>query len=589
MKFKNKFNRDVASVIALIFLLWLVSVLVSKPIFSRPLDAHHEWLTAHTLVSMRAFEEWGFWKLLGASIIVPKSYEFISVDLTYFTKQEGIYLSYPSLWLVLPYVAFKFVNLFPLDIDLSPQYLQAYNLVVNRLICGVVIYYLYLEIIKILTGDTLTDYQKKLIAFLGLTGWMFTPPVLYWTQNVYFSDQAVLLPIYIIFLISLRCKFKFEQLSTPGKSLLFIASLVACGIDWYGWVSVSIILLIVLVDLWLSRNKDSFSLIAFLKQYLNSIKWLFSGMLVSGVVFLAQLLYYRDGLNQILTTFLSRSGKVHKDNTLTLISLFRKIAGHWIAYYPPRLQQLTKPDNYHLIAVLVAALLILGIIYSFYRKSEDKLLSAYVYVLVFLVPLLQLYLLKQHSYLHDFSAFKMGLSISFSLLILPAVLLILILKKILGNTNFQFLYRNVCVSIFIVSLGLMMIFSSSDRVIKFAGVDGKINQDKGYLVARNITFDDLPITNDKSLVVGMLFPPQPVWYTNRYIYSPSQLKNLLSQGKLNVENLKKMKPVFLAFRDEPINTNVSSLCEGKWIDLLEKVGDREVIACRASELHRLFD
>ncbi len=588
MKLKNKFNRDVASALALIFLLWLVSVLVSKPIFSRPLDAQHEWLTAHTLVSMRAFEEWGFWKLLGASISVPKSYEFIGVDITNFTKQEGIYLSYPSLWLVLPYVAFKFLSLLPLDIDLSPQYLQGYNLIVNRLICGVVIYYLYLEIIKIITGNTLTDSHKKMIAFLGLMGWMFTPPVLYWTQNVYGPDQPVLLPIYIIFLISLRCKFKFEQLSTLGKSLLFIASLVACGIDWYGWVSVSIILLIVLVDRWLSRNKGSFSPIAFLKQYLNSIKWLFSGMLVTGVAFLAQLLYYRDGLNQIYKTFLSRSGTVHKGNILTPILLLRRIVKHWIVYYPPALQRITKPNNYHLIAVLVAALLILGILYYFDRKREDRPLSVYVYVLVFLVPFLQLYLLKQHSYAHNFSAFKMGLPISFSLLILPAVLLILILKKTLSNRNFQFLHGNVYISIFIVSLGLMMIFTSSSGVTKFARVGRNINQDKGFLVARNIAFDDLPITNDESLVVDRT-PPQPLWYTKRFIYSPSQLKNLLSQGKLNVENLKKMKPVFFAFRDEPINTNVSSICEGKWIDLVEKVDEREVIACRASELDRLFD
>ncbi|MEM7594724.1 MAG: hypothetical protein AAF383_25045 [Cyanobacteria bacterium P01_A01_bin.83] len=587
MKLKNKLNRDVTITISLILLLWFISVLVSRPIFDRPVG----WITAHTLVSMRAFEEWGFWKLLGASTLIPKSYEFIGVNISYFTKQEGIYLSYPSLWLVLPYAAFKFLSLLPLNIDLSSQYLHAYNLIVNRLICGVVIYYLYFEIINIIAGDTLTDYQKRLIVFLGFTGWMFTPRVLFWTQNGYFSDQAVLLPIYSIFLISLRCKFKFGQLSTPEKSLLFIASLVACGTDWYGWISVAIILLIVLLDLWLSRNEVSFSPLVFLKQYWNSIKWLLSGMLVAGVTFLAQLLYYRDGFNQIYEIFLKRTGITMGDdlgNALTPMVLLRGIVRYWTAYYPPRLQQIIKPSNYHLIAVLVAALLILGTLYYFFRTSEDRPLCVYVYVLVFLVPLLQLYLLKQHSYIHGFSAFKMGLPISFSLLILPAVLLILIWKKTLSNRNFQFLYGNVYISIFIVSLGLIMIFSSRSGVTKLAGVAGNISQDKGFLVARNIAFDDLPITNHEALVVAP-FPPPPLWYTNRFIYSPSQLKNLLSQGKINVENLKKMKPVFLAFQDEPINTNVSKLCEGEWIDLSEKVDGREVISCRSSELHRLFD
>lgn len=597
MKIRIKLNAVFASEIALIFLAWLISVGVSSPVFNRPLGDLHEWLTAHTLVSMRAFEEWGFWKLLGASILIPNSNEFIGVDITAFTKTEGIYLSYPSLWIVLPYTTFKLLNLLPLDISLSPLYLQVYNLIVNRLICGVVIYYLYLEIVKILAENLLTDYSRRLIAFLGLIGWMFTPPVMYWTQNVYGPDQAVLLPIYIIFLIALRCKFRFEELSKPSKFLLFIAAVCACGIDWYGWVSVAVILLLVLIDKWLFRNETSFSFKYFLKQYLNSIKFIFTGMLVAGITFLAQLLYYKDGLTQLSSIFLLRSGATMVNDygePLTNFQILRRIVWHWIPYFPQIVRQ--PVGNYGTKAVLVTVILlifiILGFLYYLFRTSQDRRLSVYVYVLVFLVPLLQLYLLKQHSFTHNFSAFKMGLAISCSLLVLPALLLTWTFKNTFGKKIFNYHQANIYISIFFVALGLVIILStlSNSGIAKFAGSGINKNQDLGFIVAKNIADDDLPIANQDSLFLNIApFHPLRLWYTKRFIYSPASLINFRSQGKLNLQNLKRMKPIFLAFRDKPLNATVSSLCQGKWIDLVEKVDDREVIACRAPKLNRLFD
>ncbi len=598
MKIRIKLNAVFASEIALIFLVWLISVWVSSPVFNRPLGDLHEWLTAHTLVSMRAFEEWGFWKLLGASILIPHSNEFIGVDITSFTKTEGIYLSYPSLWIVLPYTTFKLLNLLPLDISLSSFYLQFYNLIVNRLFCGIVIYYLYLEIVKILNGKILTDYTRRLLAFLGLIGWMFTPPVMYWTQNVYGPDQAVLLPIYIIFLISLRCKFRFEDLSQPSQVLLVIAAICACGIDWYGWVSVAVILFVVLIDKWLSRNETFFSFKGFLKQYLNSIKFLFTGMLVAGITFLAQILYYKDGLTQLSRIFLVRSGAtmVSDDgDPLTNFQILRRILWHWIPYFPQIVRQ--PVGTYGTKVVLVTVLLIifisLGFLYYLFRTSQDRRLSIYVYVLVFLVPLLQLYILKQHSFTHNFSAFKMGLAISCSLLVLPVLLLTWTFKNTFAKSIVNYHQSNTYTSIFFVALGLVIIFStiSTSGITKFAGSGINKNQDLGFLVTRNIAADDLPIANQDPLFLDMDPFPHPLrlWYTKRFIYSPDSFKNLRSQGKLNLKNIKRMKPIFLAFRDEPLNANVSSLCQGKWIDLGEKVDAREVIACRTPELNRLFD
>jgi len=615
MNVKTNFNKIVSGELGLIFLLWLISVVVSNPIFYQPLGSHRGWLTAHTLVSMRAFEEWGFWKLLGASVLIPKSYEFLGVDLTTFTKAEGIYLSYPSLWLVLPYITFKFLNLLQLNVSLSIEYIQTYNLVLNRLICGGVVYYLCLEIVKIISGNSLTDYKKRLIAFLGLVGWMFTPPVMYWTQNVYFTDQAVLLPIYIIFLNSLKCKLKFKELSGFAKALLFIASFSACGIDWYGWVSVAVILFLVFIDALLSRD-TRFKFKDFLKQYLNSIKFIFLGMVTSGLTFFAQLLYYKDGIKQILETFFYRSGVMvlvdYNNLPLKSIFLFRHIVSHWIPYFPQILQQplrqvverpLKNIDSQLLISLIVFVLLsliFLSLLYFFYKKVEDKKLAVYAFVLVFLVPLIQIYLLKQHSFVHIFSAFKMGFPITLSLLLLPATISISFFANKFRQSFTKPSFDGL-LTLFALALGLIIIISSKSGIINFASVPNNLNQELGSIVSRNFASDDLLIADPKqsslvqelpeSLVVGPIpplppFPPTQLWYTKRFIYYSNQLKDL--HLRVNAQNLKSMKPVFLAYKDLSSKASVSSICQGQWLDLAGKIEGREVVACRSPKLRHLL-
>lgn len=596
MKKKINLNRGLAIEIGIIFLLWMVSVVLSKPIFDRPLYAHHEWLTAHTLVSMRAFEEWGFWKLLGASVLIPKSYEWPGVDITTLGKIQGIYLSYPSLWLIVPYAILKLLNSITSYVYLSVQFIQIYNLVLNRLICGIVIYYLYLEIIETIAVGGLKPFRKKIIAFLGLVGWMFTPPVMYWTQNVYFCDQAVLLPAYTLFIVCLKCKFKFEELSNWGKAVLFTSAFLACGFDWYGWVSVTVIMFIAFIEKWRSRDGSLFSIKLFLAGYLNSVFFLFAGLLIAGITFFAQIFYYKDGVSQVITTFFQRSGGwVDAQNKpLALDSMLRGIARHWIPYFPRRMWPLLDDwadtsktiNSTDLFVIVLAVIVFLASLYLLYRRSEQKRLTAYIYVLIFWVPLIQLYILKNHSYIHNFSALKMGLSIAFSLIVLPAVTLSHILTDYAATTKFRTRQANISILVFTMALALAIIGSSGIAVIAFADIGSNQSKELGTLV-KDIPRDDLIITSDAELFVAP-FPPQPMWYANRHIYKYSPIL-FTSLFYLKSQNITKMKPVFLAFKDTASKSIGNSACQGQWSDLAKKVNGREVVICKTSELRRLFD
>ncbi|MFB2977485.1 hypothetical protein [Microseira sp. BLCC-F43] len=585
---------------ALISLLWFISLIVTTPLFifsDRPMSGRFEGIAAHTLVSLKAFEEWGFWKVLGASLLFPKTYEFSDIDITSLTKPE-VYLSYPSLWLYLPYIILKLLNALDLNVIVSPQYLQFYSLVINRLICGIVVYYLLSEITKIYAEKSLTDTQKRSVAFLGLVGWMFTPPVLYWTQNVYFTDQAVLLPIYITSWISLKCIFKFETLSRRLKFLLFVASLGACGFDWYGWVAVAVIISLSLVEKLREKGNKSLFSITFLKQYLKSVKFIIWGTLIAAFTFIGQLLYYKNGIIQLVATYnLRLSSGDDTGNEITLKDFAVRIFQHWIPYFPKAFQKFLcdytlsfkdiAKSNLSMQFVTGAFISLLLIsLYLLYKLSENRRIALYAYILVLGVPLLQIFILKQHSYMHDFSSFKMGLPIVFSLLLVPVLLLSKLLK--INDFNWKLRVVNTLIPLAVGSLCIAIIISSRSGAIDYASIGGHKahGQDVAFLVSKNFAADDLLIADSPELIVGA-YPPDRLWYTKRFIYAPEQVKNL--QRRVTLEKLKSMKPIFLTFKDTASKSIVNSICQNQWIDLQQNVGGRIVVACSEAKISRLLE
>ncbi|MBW4509792.1 MAG: hypothetical protein KME64_25245 [Scytonematopsis contorta HA4267-MV1] len=624
MKFKVHLSRKFAVEIGLIFILWLVSVYISSSIFNRPLGANFEWLTGHTLVSMRAFEEWGFWKLLGCSIFLPKSYELEDLNLRILEKYEGLYLSYPSFWLILPYVTFKILQLLHLSNSLNVEFLQSYHLIFNRLVIGIVIYYLFLEIIKLTTDKRLSELNKRLIAFLGLLGWMFTPPVMYWTQNVYFSDQAVLLPIYALFLILLKCKFRLQKISVYHQFLLLLVSFLACGIDWYSWVAVAVIFSIVFLNGWIEKQKKGLSFKLFIYKYCDSIKFIFLGNLIIAIIFTVQLIYYNNGFNILLDKYWGRSGS-RDDLTgeeLSLFTMLFRIVNHWIPYFPKLIQSrlqiidldfkiLTSINFIDLTIVLILILLWILMLHDVWSKSIYKNNVIYTYLLLFLIPFLQLILLKQHSMVHTFSAFKMALPITFSVLILPLIVLVNFIKS-----KTKFFNRYLTLGILVI--GLSVVYSCTViEVTKFAGNTNFLNQELGVIISKNIAANELPIADPKpdfsispaqflpqSLIVNIV-PPELVWYTDRLVYPANELRfrNIsveedkriynkkhvfLALKRVNSQNIRRMQPVFIGYKNESTKSSVKTVCQEKW-ENAGTIAGREVVICRVPQLRQLLN
>ncbi|OYQ62902.1 hypothetical protein B9G53_19855 [Pseudanabaena sp. SR411] len=552
----------IIEVIAII-LLWLVSIVFSISVFNRPLniDAHHEWLSAHTLVSLRALEQWGIHHLLGASVLIPKSLEYIQADITTLNKDDGIYLSYPSLWLVVPYIIFKISS-----IPITVANLQIYNLIFERLLNSIVIYFLCLEILRLFEKiDFINIWSSKILAFLATFAWMFNPPVLYWSQNVYFCDQAVLLPIYALILFALKQRFRFENLTRNQKLILFLLSLFAAGFDWYGWVFLFLLMLSVALplvrkDIWLAWS---------------SVQPILGAIALITVWFISQLIYYQDGWNQITSIFLERVGakmEVNLNQDIFVMTFY------WVKYLPTYMQEMWETGKLSILTLFLGLLILLCWLWW---HSQYKLSLLSVFLLIFLAPFLQIAILRQHSTIHDFSAFKLALPTIFAIWIVVPVSILILLQYLPKS----FYLLSWLVLGLLIYLSILISGDISSEFIEFAGVGRTYPREIGAIISKYIADNDLPISDSKYIYAGSV-PPQPTWYTNRFVYTTLELPNL--PKKLNLPSLKHLNFVYLIYEDEKPNDQINEACQNSWQDIPETIMSRRVRLCRSEKLQNLL-
>jgi hypothetical protein len=558
--------------IFIIFLFWLISIKVSEPILNYPMD----WLSSHTLSSMRAFEEWGFWKLLGASILVPSTPEFQNIDITSLTKYEGVYLSYPSLWLVLPYITLKILS--PFGVQISPISLEVYNLVTGRLFLSIVLYFIFLEVINLASVDArLGGLVKRIIAFTTTLCWMFSTPVLYWTQNEYFSDQAVLLPIYLITLLLLKRRFSLISSSLSLRSVLGVLVFWGCSIDWYAWVATLILFGIVWANDF-SEKKSSTK--DFIFQYPNVLFPVFLGVLITLGIYLVQLLYFKDGFSQLLAIFIQRtSTQADTGKTLSFLDLLTGIYSHWLPYIP----EAKKLKFIILPLVLASSIFLYSSVPQPVRKNIGLLIAA-----IIVVPLVQLLLLKQHSYTHTFSAFKMALPVSFFLYLIPLMSMTILASEITSSfSSNAFNCTVLAISSFLV---VSVISYSSYKILDFAGPSSPRDQQLEKLVSSKFSINHLLFSTNLRVSA---FPPDPFWYTHRFIYAPYGKIFQDLKPKLNQNVLEKMEVTYFDFKfprtGEKLTTeSIARVCRDQWNDSPYLIEGREIIFCQGEALTKLL-
>ena len=372
-----------------VFLLGLVIIVatftytvhIRQAWFGSLAEPSHEWLTASTVKFATN------WYREGALNLNFVMYEDIK-SIENLEKDRELYPSYPPGTVVPIFLISKIMGSEP-----SVNLVMAYNLL-NHVLISIIIFSVLFFLGK---TSGISRHSTTTFSLLAACSYLLLPVPLYWHQNVFFSDQAILLPF--IAYIALELSEKRDS----SKSLRLIQHTVACwGIltDW--------LFFFVLLSVYLKRiltQEISIGNSSFLKQ--STKFWIAPTVSIS--LFFYQVLNL-DADTTLWNRFDERSGLFLDDGRYNFLSFSKQ---YWLQTLNPVITTL-----------LLGSVLCVIITYIFRNKlgirNSEGLKKILIAAFLILMPcVLQTYMFRNHSLQHSFSVLKYYLAfvlITFALL-----------------------------------------------------------------------------------------------------------------------------------------------------------------------------
>ncbi|HPO48925.1 MAG TPA: hypothetical protein PLO89_01240 [Spirochaetota bacterium] len=390
LNFKIKFYKPILSCIFLFFIcltIFSYSLDIRKPYFNRT----DEWLSGATIKFVNMWYRENPFKIGFGMFFNPASVEFKNLS------ERQVYSSYPAGSLV-PLYLMGFFNGKNVDFDL----LRIYNLL-NHFFIGFLLSLIIFLILKKINVNVVTDFSLSVIPPLL---YFLLPPTLYWHQNVFFTDQAVILPFALIVFIELLKDCKINNLKV-NEFLKFLSALtVFYGVstDWFFCIIVLALYFKKIINFEFGSNILDFikrSFFFFIPTIAAILLFLAQALLIGGMKRLINIFLFRTGLdgNKIVFDFYRQFWKNHIEFGFGNISLYL-IFGSLLAF------------------ILIALYLFLFYFLKKRKISDNVKIIFNTYFLLSIPCFIQVYLLSNHSVIHPFSILKFAVPIS----IIPFVL-----------------------------------------------------------------------------------------------------------------------------------------------------------------------
>jgi hypothetical protein len=322
---------------------------------------------------------------------------------------------------------------------------------------------------------------------------------------------------------------------------LFLLTLVATGYDWYAW---TFLFFLVLIYFWLNSDVA-------LSEKFKALIPVLSGWLLVAISYVIQLLYFKDGIPQIIRTVKERSFTNQSDAKLD--NFWQVLSERLLDYLP----------SHNLIIVSILIICATASLYCLLTNNWSWRLFASLFLL-FITPLIHNLILANHTYIHSFSCFKLSLGIIFSYSVLPAILLTHYFENIKFYLLFSSLFGLMSFGI-LVSPQLMLTFSHYPSSNNF-------HEQLGNLLISELSKKQVAFS--KTLYVPA-FPPEGLWYANRRIYDYNYAKDIIQEFSLQ------NKPVEYVFVDREDEQVLAEICDPsqdvKHKSLLVTLGSGETV------------
>lgn len=401
----------------MLFFLLLFSIAVRLPNLDRPISKHHEFCTALTLVTFDIWNKKGAAHFHYSPVTNYQNPPDLSINngtVPFVKDGTHYYLSHPPLGFWMPYYTFKFLGLAH-----SNRNLQLFNLLFH-LLAAICVFFIA-EMLLAKTQESVSNphfHSNKYAVSPSLIAvgiFLFSPALLWYGCNVYFSDIFVNQLFVITVWAGLKSKKSFAQLlqgsSNPSKRLLLkiyaqllvFNSLVLATMltEWIGYFLVASVGVYSLWHFFKQKNPTA-------KHY-HLLQMGFAALVAiagMGITFwtYSDILGTEAFLQYLKQRFLTRTGQLDSGGMLNTAFFYTKqLIQHYASAYLPIL------------------LLFLVMSFTYFKKSSRTAFSGiaeqqtlWSYFLWIALPpiLLHHFLFINYTAIHEYAVVKMVLPLS---------------------------------------------------------------------------------------------------------------------------------------------------------------------------------
>lgn len=472
-----------------------ITVIARKPYFGYLSLDSHQWLTGSTVKFLKNWWNEGAINLKFVMLENPKSIEFPDIN------SRTIYASYPPGTLLPIYLICKIINIEP-----NADLVMGYNLSNHFLIA----IFLSLTCFIFLRKIKLSHFYSFLFSIIPILIELLLPGPLYWHQNVFFSDQAVILPFaLLVFSEVLKDNISNKKIVLIIK--IFQGILIFFGIltDWL-FVFITIILYFKRIfNKELGKN---------IKEFLKGSFFFWLPVLISIILYAAQITYFKMW-PKVLEMFLFRSA-ISENGKQYVLNFFKRF---WFLWSKGQYGIIGVILLWITILILIASIILLTYKAIKHRKNEDIVIKFTNLSAILIIPcLIQIYLFRNHSFIHSFSALKLSLALSLlPLAIIPGIILSLLANKnINSNNRINPVNQNNKTKIIVTKILIIIFLSFS---IFYVVKDYKIANPSpeksfktyGEFISANSSYEDVFFSNNYEVPDN---PPEKLSFSMKRVY-----------------------------------------------------------------------
>jgi len=445
---------------------------------------HHQWLSGSTLKFVNNWYFEGPLKLKFAFIENPKSVEFKNLT------ERKFYPSYPPGTIIPLYLLTKLLNH-----ELTPSILMKYNLINQFFIA----FFLSLSIFFFLRQININTTNSTLLSVIPIIIEYYTPATMYWHQNVFFSDQAVIFPfVLFIFLEIIKSSIK-------NKRIIYILQTI---ISFYGsltdWFFTFVILVIWFINILKNKKNIIKTTLYYWTPYITAIGLFLIQLGILGL------------LNKLYLKFLMRTG-ISQKGAKDIHDFFDQF---WI-------QNIQNNYGTLYFYFIIGSIFFLFFLLIFMKFKKDKFFSKILIFISYFIfpPLLQVYFLKNHSVVHDFSVLKFSPALATIPFVIIPIIIIYLFK--IKHSTFYNIKLHKATFILPIIFCITILHSTEYYTKLFPKPDLDLSK-IGYFIKNNSSYKDI-IFSDIYIIPEN--PPQRLSYSMKRIYKANNLKDICKKIK----------------------------------------------------------